>query len=550
MNKPVHLSNLPFLLVVGFCLAVAGAQPQPRQVGADKQAVTADARLGEGASRSGIGRDDPFAQFQQEEPSASDTNGIEESTPELFLETITFKSLNAESFKSLIAGVSSRYGSVSIDKNSNTLIIYDTREALAKIMKLVPQKEIVAENLVHRSYRIVYADVNEVEKTLKAFISKDGQLSANPSTGDILVVDYESKIKVIDNFVKEIDRLMQQVMVEVRIYDVATTDDFDIGAEWDAGRNNPITSLTHTNTHGIVDTVDTVTPANTGTVTTDTDTATKTTNTAWQHSDAGVTQHTSEATKTYTYRKSKPFVGGSFDSETAGTIRLGLLDTVSLDIALNVLRTQVGAKLLANPRILVLDNATAEFEIISEIPYTEASQSSTGGTTMTSTQFKEVGTKLRVTPHVTRDGMIRLQIVPEFGVVTEKGVKTALTALGTVPTVDTRRVDTKALVRDGQTVVLGGLRKRTVTQTIKKIPILGDAPLLGQFFSDVSEEVKTSELLIFITPKIVVEPTLSPKELKGLESTEFSDPKITDTEYEKAEESEKEKIEKKQPSQP
>jgi type II secretory pathway component GspD/PulD (secretin) len=198
----------------------------------------------------------------------------------------------------------------------------------------------------------------------------------------------------------------------------------------------------------------------------------------------------------------------------------------------------------------VLDNETAEFEIISEIPYTEASQSSTGGNTMTSTQFKKVGTKLKVTPHVTRDGMIRLQIVPEFGVVTEKGVKTALTALGTVPTVDTRRVDTKALVKDGQTVVIGGLRKRTVSQDISKIPLLGDVPLLGQFFSNVSEEVKTSELLIFITPKIVVEPTLSPKELKGLESTDFGDPKVTDTEAEKAEKAEKEKIENKQSSKP
>ncbi|MCJ7728866.1 MAG: type II and III secretion system protein, partial [Sedimentisphaerales bacterium] len=118
-----------------------------------------------------------------------------------------------------------------------------------------------------------------------------------------------------------------------------------------------------------------------------------------------------------------------------------------------------------------------------------------------------------------------------------------------VPTIDTRKVDTKALVKDGQTVVLGGLRKRTVTQDISKIPILGDVPLLGQFFSNVSEEVKTSELLIFITPKIVVEPTLSPKELKGLESTDFGDPKVLDTEDEKAEK-EKEKIENKQSSKP
>jgi type II secretory pathway component GspD/PulD (secretin) len=83
--------------------------------------------------------------------------------------------------------------------------------------------------------------------------------------------------------------------------------------------------------------------------------------------------------------------------------------------------------------------------------------------------------------------------------------------------------------------VLGGLRKRTVTQTVKKVPFLGDVPILGNLFSDVSEEVKTNELIIFITPKIVIEQTLSPKERNRVEATEFSDPRITETMDEKAE---------------
>jgi type IV pilus assembly protein PilQ len=325
-------------------------------------------------------------------------------------------------------------------------------------------------------------------------------------------VDFESNIKAIDNFVKEIDRLMQQVLVEVRIYDVTTTEGFDIGAEWDAGRNNPITGISN------VDTFNEITGTSTTNVTT------KTTNTAWQDSDAGLTA------TSYAYRKSNPFVGGSFDADTAGTIRLGLLDTVNVDIALNVLRTQVGAKLLANPRILVLDNKTAEFKIISEIPYTERT---IGQTTEETTQFKEVGVQLKVTPHVTREGMIRLHIVPEFGVV----VGTLIA--GQAPTVDTRKVDTEALVKDGQTVVLGGLRKREVTQDVTKVPLLGDIPLLGRLFMDTEEEVKTNELIIFITPRIITEPTLSSAETNSLEATNFGGPKVTYTEDEKAEKSEK-----------
>jgi type IV pilus assembly protein PilQ len=392
------------------------------------------------------------------------------------------------------------------------------------MIRIAPIDEIAqkSEILDHRVYRITYADVAEVENALKKFISKRGSISSNPGTSNIIVTDTGSSIKAIDTFIDEIDRITPQVMVEVRIYDVTSTDGFDIGAEWAAGRNNPIAGISN------VDTFNEITGTSTTNITT------KTTNTAWQDSDAGLVS----GTESYAYRKSKPFVGGDFDADAGGTIRLGLLDAVNVDIALNILRSEVGAKLLANPRILVLDNETAEFEIISEIPYTETSQTSAGGE-MTSIQFKKVGTKLKVTPHVTRDGMVRLHIIPEFGVVSEKGTTTAA-GVQTVPTVDTRKVDTKALVRDGQTVVLGGLRKRTVTQDISKIPILGDIPLLGKLFmSNVEEEVKTNELIIFITPEVIIEPTLSSGELKGFEATEFGDPKITYTEDEKAEKAEK-----------
>jgi type IV pilus assembly protein PilQ len=505
MIKPMYVKIILCFLIAALCLSYKSGLSQEADVG----------------------RENPFLQFPQEKkPSVSQAVSDTNAAPELFLETITLKSLGAESFRPLIAGMSSPYGSISIDKNSNTLIIYDTKEALAKIRELVPQKEIAAENLVHKSYRIVYANIDEVENTLKAFISGSGRISANPSTGNILVVDFESNIKAIDNFVEEIDRLMQQVLVEVRIYDVTSTDGFDIGAEWAAGRNNPIAALT-----------DVTTKTTTAGVTTTGRVKTDTRNTAWQDSDAGVPIADRGEAASYTYRKSKPFVGGSFDTDVGGTIRLGLLDTVNVDIALNILRTQVGAKLLANPRILVLDNKTAEFKIISEIPYTEASTTSEGGE-MTSTQFKEVGVQLKVTPHVTREGMIRLHIVPEFGVVSEKG-KTLASGQQTVPTIDTRKVDTEALVKDGQTVVLGGLRKREVTQDVTKVPLLGDIPLLGRLFMDTEEEVKTNELIIFITPRIITEPTLSSAETNSLEATNFGGPKVTYTGDEKAEKSEK-----------
>ncbi len=135
-------------------------------------------------------------------------------------------------------------------------------------------------------------------------------------------------------------------------------------------------------------------------------------------------------------------------------------------------------------------------------------------------QFKEVGIKLEVTPHVTRDGMVRLHIQPEFGV-----------RVGTdsPPAVDTRKLDTIALVKDGQTVVLGGLRKNETTQDTWKVPIFGDIPLLGGLFRSKTESVETNELVIFITPRIITQPSLSETEQQQLEATEFSSQKPAPT---------------------
>ncbi|MDD5328022.1 MAG: hypothetical protein PHY02_09475 [Phycisphaerae bacterium] len=413
-----------------------------------------------------------------------------------------------------------------IEAIDNILAVHGYGRVIDKNMiRIAPIAEIAQkeEVLESRIYEITYAEVKEVEEALKKFISKRGSLSCNYGTSNIIVTDTESTIKAIDSFIEKIDRVTPQVLVEVRIYDVTSTDGFQIDAEWGAGRNNPISVLTDVTTKTTAAGATT-----TGRIKTDTE------NTAWQTNTAGGVT----GADSYLYRKSNPFVGGDFAVDTssgtpegAGSISVGFLDTININLALNMLRSEAGAKLLANPRILVLDNETADFKIVREIPYTETSDTSSGGS-LTSTKWREVGVELKVTPHVTRDGMVRLHIMPEFGV----RIGTA-----TPPTIDTRKFDTKALVKDGHTVVLGGLRKRDVSQDIYKVPVLGDIPILGSFFTKSQEETKTNELFIFITPKVVTRPTqpLTANELKGFEETEFDGPRIGYTGDEKAEKAKK-----------
>jgi type IV pilus assembly protein PilQ len=416
------------------------------------------------------------------------------------------------------------------------------------------------EPLQTKTYEIVYADVVEVVKALDKFKSKQGMATSIKGTSYIIVTDTESKIRDITAFIEKIDKMTPQILVEARIYDITSKDSFDIGTDWHVGRNTPITTVTDKDTYKktdtttsptdtyertITDTVDTIDITKTGTVT-ETKTTQKPATTGYGITDTK--EITKDASKSWLtdatgnqmpFRKSSPFMGGGFDTEEGGTIRFGVLnDAVDIDLALSILHKQVGAKLLANPRVLVLDNETAKISIISEIPYQRLTESAMGGSIGT-TEFKEVGVKLEVTPHLAaRDEMIRLQLKPEFSVKTDE-VKLQTTGGGlqySQPVVDKRTADTILLIKNGQTVVLGGLRKKETTQDIRKVPLLGNLPLFGNLFRSESEDTVNSEMVVFITVWIIKEPLMSPDEQKAYHVTEFPGPKQDLTRAEKHQE--------------
>jgi len=362
------------------------------------------------------------------------------------------------------------------------------------MIRVAPIGEITEKNemLVNRIYRITYANVNEVEKALKKFISGRGSLSSNPGTSNIIVTDTESKIKAIDTFIEEIDRITPQILVEARIYDITSKDRLDLGVEWQAGRDTTYSS--------------------------------------------SITSVGTNPTKDRDPFATGIFSGTTNEAEnTTAALRFGWLNSgIDIDVLLRAEQEKIQAKLLANPRILVLDNETALIKIISEIPYQEISESSQGGQ-VGSTEFREVGVELEVTPHVTRDEMIRLQLAPKFSVQTQNVTVGTSGNQFSVPVVDRREAETTLLIRSGQTVVLGGLRKKDVSQQVNKIPLLGDIPILGNLFRFESEDTVNSELLVFITPHIVVNPALSADEQQKYEVTEFEGPLPIPTKADKGE---------------
>jgi type IV pilus assembly protein PilQ len=343
------------------------------------------------------------------------------------------------------------------------------------------------EILQTKTFEITYADVIKVVKALEKFKSAQGSVSHIEGTSHIMVTDTESKIRDVTDFVNKIDRMTPQILVEARIYDITSKDRFDLGIQWEAGRNT-----TYPPTGG---------------------------------NPSGRTD---------------PFMSGGFNGtittteNTTAALRLGWLNqSIDLDFLLQAQQENFKAKLLANPRILVLDNETAKIKIISEIPYQELTESAMGGSIGT-TAFREVGVELEVTPHLAmRDDMIRLQLKPVFSVVTGEVQVAGVGVSYPQPVVDRREADTTLLIRDGQTVVLGGLRKKDVTQQINKVPLLGDLPLAGALFRFKGEKTIISELVVFITPRIVDQvDAMSQSEKKVLDTTRFEGPDAVQTEAE------------------
>ncbi|MDP2752708.1 MAG: type IV pilus secretin PilQ [Rhodocyclaceae bacterium] len=180
-------------------------------------------------------------------------------------------------------------------------------------------------------------------------------------------------------------------------------------------------------------------------------------------------------------------VGGQFTASLFNAAATKLLN-----VTINAMETDNKGKIISNPRLITGDNIEATIEQGQEIPYTVSS--TTGSPT---TSFKKATLSLKVTPKITPDGNVNLKVS-----VTDDTIG-AVPAGSTVPALNTKRVETTVRVEDGGTVVLGGIYKQTNKADVGKVPLLGDIPVIGALFRQERAEDARTEMLIFITPRII-----------------------------------------------
>ncbi|RMH93429.1 type IV pilus secretin PilQ family protein [Lysobacter pythonis] len=291
-----------------------------------------------------------------------------------------------------------------------------------------------------------------------SFLSPRGRLVADQRTNTLMISDIPKKVEAMRRLINEIDRPVDQVVIEARI--VIATESFarDLGARFGVSG-----SRKGTNQAGI-----------------------------------GGKLPGSGSTSRLPGGLNVDLPASPSTGSAAGIAYTLLGANFSLDLELTAMQQQQRGEVLSNPRILTTNQREAVIQQGKEIGYVTTTASA-GGVAMPTVQFKDVLLELKVTPTITNDDRVFLNMF-----VTKNEVDSYLnSSIGRVPVIAKRQINTAALIENGQTVVVGGVYEFKDTDSIRKVPFLGDLPVLGNLFKNKSFGNEKAELLIFVTPKIL-----------------------------------------------
>ena len=294
------------------------------------------------------------------------------------------------------------------------------------------------------------------------FLSPRGRLVADERTNTLMISDIPKKVAQMRELINVIDRPVDQVLIEGRI--VIATDTFarDLGAKFGIGGGRDYNNGSNTATIG-----------------------------------SGVTGN-ADATRGLNVN----LPAGGFTTGSPASLAYTLLGAnFNLDLELSAMQQENRGEVLSNPRIITSNQREGYIRQGKEIGYVTVTGGGAGGGQATpNVQFKDVLLELKVTPTITNDGRVFLNLNVKKDEVEEF---ITLQGYGQVPTISKREINTAVLVEDGQTVVIGGVYEFTDRSSLAKVPFLGDIPFLGNLFKKKGRAKDKAELLIFITPKVL-----------------------------------------------
>jgi type IV pilus assembly protein PilQ len=367
-------------------------------------------------------------------------------------------------------------------KDGNVIIVAPADELASREKAELAAKKDIQELAPLRSefMQVNYAKASDMAELIKSqggsLLSNRGSVAVDERTNTLLLQDTSDRLSDIRRLVATLDIPVRQVLIEARI--VIVNDDFTRELGVRAGY------------HGFSSNNDNVLVGS-GTA---------------EGTDAGISQYLDDVANGVSPRVGIPTGDAAANrynvnlpvASPAGSFALSLLGADYLvDLELSAAQAEGRGEIVSSPRVITANQKEASIEQGVEIPYQESASS--GATTI---QFKKAVLSLKVTPQITPDNRIILDLNVKKDsvgqvIVTSGGVN--------VPSIDTREIATQVLVNDGQTVVLGGILETERRDDETKVPYIGDVPVLGRLFKTTRKTNNKDELLIFVTPKILRE---------------------------------------------
>jgi type IV pilus assembly protein PilQ len=340
----------------------------------------------------------------------------------------------------------------------------DTRLALEE-----PGKRIIKVNYGNAVdlVRIILERVQEG----KGLVTKVGTVKADPRTNSIIIQDVRSSIEEVEQLLKQLDTPTPQVLIEARIVQASNTFARSLGIQWGGSYNQTLGGNYY---YGLTGNNSSAAPG-WGFVPSQTPGG----------STAGILP--SNFVVNFPASTANTATGGA--AVSLGKLTGGL---VNLDLRLSMGETNGMTKVVARPKLATLDMKEAVIKQGEKIPYETTSQAGT------QVQFIDAVLMLKVTPHVTPDGSILMKVL-----VTRDSRGTFRSPVNQVPSIDNREASTEVLVKDGDTLVIGGIYQNETDETTQGLPWFKDIPILGWLFKNNDKFQKRDELLVFITPTII-----------------------------------------------
>ncbi len=341
--------------------------------------------------------------------------------------------------------IKTKVGKIIVDEGSDTIVAIDSPASIAQLTDMIERIDMPTTTKI---FELRYAKAADLKTKISEMLTKGvGTMQIDERTNKVAVTDLEKRITEIEEVVTAFDDRLQQVLIEAKIVQITLDDKYKLGVDWEQVLHKLEREISIKSTFELA-AKNALTPG------------------------AQVVIGTLGATSDYA-------------------------------VMVQALKTIGDTNLLSSPRITALNNQEAKILVGTSQPYatntvTQGTSTTTTGTTLS---FLDVGVKLFVTPTVNKDGFVTMKIKPEVSSVS--GTYTYGSPATTVPIVSTTQAETSVTVKDGTTIVIAGLIKDERTNTVDKVPILGDIPIVGHAFRKTDKEVKKQELVVFLTPHII-----------------------------------------------